>query len=253
MYSQWATTTLDSKSLVITPFIRLPSERKANPSEADIHRERVIIRDTITNRPNYELEHDEDAMALVHKLGSDLMINPFACNFHVGGNLNADVVEASFLNRRLYQRLSITSMDDVLNQKPIVIMGTEFSQKKYGKALSTFKKRLGLIGEEDLYALSNVSMSPWPTAGQFLHTIVDDFKRVAEEEIKVSGYPWILNKFCHELIPHSHITHRLVLYALKSGHHSIALPSMELKTFTLFIWGHLMSLITRDRLLWLRR
>ncbi|KAE9392567.1 PLP-dependent transferase [Gymnopus androsaceus JB14] len=161
------------------------------------------FRDTITNRPNYELENDPDAMALVHQLGSDLMINPFACNFHIKeGVINTDVVEASYLNRRLYQRLSITSMNDVLNDKPIVIMATEFSQERYGQALTTFKRRMGLVGNEDLYALSNVSMSPWPTAGQFLKTIVSDFKTVAEEEIKNCLVRVVVKPSFHSFVIH---------------------------------------------------
>ncbi|KAL0575884.1 hypothetical protein V5O48_006084 [Marasmius crinis-equi] len=200
MYARWATATLDSKSLLIVPFNRLPSERKpeggSGSSEvcserrgADFDRPEVVderrhILKTIVERTNSELQKDEDALSLMRKLGSDLMINAFACNFYIGDNLNTDVVEASFLNQRLYKRLSITSTEDLPNEKPIIIMGTEFSQEKYGEALTLYKKRLGLSGKEDLYALSNVSMSPWPTANSFLKTIIDAFKEVAEEEIK---------------------------------------------------------------------
>ncbi|KAG7093015.1 hypothetical protein E1B28_009312 [Marasmius oreades] len=183
MYANWATTTLDSKSLVITPFNRLPSE-KAGKSPDEVRAELLRIRDKIVLRDNADLEKDVETIAFMRTLGSDLMINAFACNFHIGDQLNTDVVEASFLNQRLYKRLSMTSMEDVLNDKPIIIMATEFSQEKYEGALVTFKKRLGLVGDEDLYALSNVSMSPWPTATGFLKKIISDFKDVAEEEIK---------------------------------------------------------------------
>ncbi|KAF9265153.1 PLP-dependent transferase [Marasmius fiardii PR-910] len=183
MYCYWATTTLDSTSLVITPFNQLPSEREGGTPD-EVYNERVRIREKILLQPNAELEEDTETLAFMRTLGSDLMINAFACNFHIGDKLNTDVVEAGFLNQRLYKRLSITSMEDVLNDKPIVIMATDFSQEMYGGALTTFKKRLGLEGDEDLYALSNVSMSPWPTATDFLKTIIDAFKNVAEEEIK---------------------------------------------------------------------
>ncbi|KAF9463112.1 pyridoxal phosphate-dependent transferase [Collybia nuda] len=183
MYANWVTMTLDTQPLVVTAFNRLPSERSGS-SEQEIYDECVRIRNTIVNRPNYELENDLEAMELVRQLGSDLMINAFACNFRIEDKINTDVVEASFLNRRLYQRLSITTMDEDINLKPIVIMATEFSQAKYGEVLNRFKKRMGLVGDEDLYALSNVSMSPWPAAGQFLQTIINEFRRVAEEEIK---------------------------------------------------------------------
>lgn len=185
MYANWATITLDEPQspLVVTPFNRLPSEVRGE-SDAEILRERRRIKDEIVNRPNFELEHDKRAMSLLQTLGSDLMINAFACNFRIGSDINRDVVEASFLNQRLYRRLSVTKLEDNLEERPIIIMGTEFSVKRYGDTLERFKKRVGLEGDEDLFALSNTSMSPWPTAGNFLRTIVDEFKRIAEEEIK---------------------------------------------------------------------
>ena len=186
MYANWVTMTLDSKSLIVTPFNRLPSEEKG-ASDEDIHKERVRIRDKIANQPNADLEEDQETLHFMRSLGSDLMINAFGCNFHIEGKPNTDTVESSFLGQRLYRRLSMTSMEDDINDKPIIIMATEFSQSKYGDALKTFKKRMGLNTEdgESLYALSNVSMSPWPTANEFLTTIIEAFREVAEEEIKV--------------------------------------------------------------------
>ncbi|KIK58986.1 hypothetical protein GYMLUDRAFT_170418 [Collybiopsis luxurians FD-317 M1] len=199
MYALWATTTLDSRSLVVTPFNRLPSE-KSGQSPEEIKKERVFIRERIAEAKNSELKEDKKALDLLGMLGSDLMINAFACNFHIDGKVNTDVVEASFLNHRLYKRLSVTTMNDQLNQKPIIIMATNFSQNKYGKALTTFKKRMGLEGEEDLYALSNVSMSPWPTTSEFLKSIVDEFKLVAEEEIKTCLVRAVEKKSIHSFV-----------------------------------------------------
>jgi hypothetical protein len=67
MYGHWATTNIvpDSR-LVITMVNRLPVERDSNdPTEEDINKQLVEIRDKIVNRDNYDLEHDHDAMALV--------------------------------------------------------------------------------------------------------------------------------------------------------------------------------------------
>ena len=142
----------------------------------------------------------------VRKLGSDTMVNAFACNFKVGGVINEDVVEANFLNTRIYQRLSVQTVKDDLKDRPIIILRTELKQADYLGTLDKFKSRIGLSGPENLIVLSNVSMcvcfvglhmmhlrtdsfvhcrSPFPTTGQFLTKITDGFRATAEEEIKV--------------------------------------------------------------------
>ena len=143
----------------------------------------------------------------VRKLGSDTMVNAFACNFKIGDVVNEDVVEANFLNTRIYQRLSVQSVKDDLKDRPIIILRTELKQADYLGTLDKFKSRIGLSGPENLVVLSNVSMcvyfvvlhmihllidsfvhcrSPFPTTGQFLTNITDGFRATAEEEIKVS-------------------------------------------------------------------
>jgi hypothetical protein len=100
MYANWATMTLDSKSLIVTPFNQLPSER-GGASLEDVYNERIRIRDKIANQPNEDLEQDHETL-FMWDLGSDVMINAFGCNFHVDGKPNTDTVGASFLGRRLY-------------------------------------------------------------------------------------------------------------------------------------------------------
>ena len=74
MYGVWATMSLKSERLLVTPFNMLPIERKHFPELAspdEIRQEQEKIWNTIVNRPNYELEHDEDAIGLV-----DIAVNP---------------------------------------------------------------------------------------------------------------------------------------------------------------------------------
>src|ERR1700691_3895113 len=94
----------------------------------------------------------------VRKLGSDTMVNAFACNFKIGDVVNEDVVEANFLNTRIYQRLSVKTVTDDLKDRPIIILRTELKQADYSGALVNFKSRIGLLGPENLVVLSNVSM-----------------------------------------------------------------------------------------------
>lgn len=62
-------------------------------------------------------------------------------------------------------------------------MSTSLSQTAFGEALSNFKRRLGLEGDEDLFVLVNVSMSPFPTEANFVSTLAQTFKGIANEAI----------------------------------------------------------------------
>jgi hypothetical protein len=86
------------------------------------------------------------------------MVNAFACNFKIGDAVNQNVVEANFLNTRIYQRLSVQTVKDDLKDRPIIILRTELKQADYMGALDNFKARIGLSGSENLVVLSNVSM-----------------------------------------------------------------------------------------------
>ena len=109
------------------------------------------------------------------KLGSDTMINAFACNFKAGKEVNNDVIEANFLNTRIYQRLSVQTVQDDLKDRPIIILRTEFKQTDYLKALDKFKSRIGLLGPENLVVLSNVSMCVGYVGLHMTHSLIDRF------------------------------------------------------------------------------
>ncbi|KAI0948556.1 hypothetical protein AcV7_009267 [Taiwanofungus camphoratus] len=187
MYSHWVTMTLDSDTLIVAPLNMLPAEQDGK-SQEDVEEQRKWIRKYITNRDNLKLVEDPEAMALVKRMGSDLSINAFACNFRLSKNglPNRDVAEASYLNARIVDRLSITKNDDNAQEKPLVLMGTEFEEEKYGECLKIFKRRLQL-NENDpttMTGLCNVSMSPFPTAGNFVYDLAKAFRQVAEEEVQ---------------------------------------------------------------------
>lgn len=188
MYAHWATMTLESDTLIVVPFNMLPAEREGKSVE-EVEAQRAFIKRNIADRPNHELVQDPEAMHLVRMMGSDLSINAFACNFRLsrGGPLNQDVAEASYLNKRIIERLSVTRVDDEARKKPVLLMGSELDQERYGPCLANFKQRLGLYGDDPtpLAGLCNVSMSPFPTAGNFVRELADAFRKVAEEEVQV--------------------------------------------------------------------
>lgn len=76
---------------------------------------------------------DKEALQLLPKLGSDLVINAFSCNFRLlDGSLNQDVEEANNFNKRIVKRLSISSWDEVPADVPFFLTSTKFVQHEYG-------------------------------------------------------------------------------------------------------------------------
>ncbi|KAH9047668.1 pyridoxal phosphate-dependent transferase [Lactarius hengduanensis] len=148
MYCHWATMSLDHPDLLVVPFRMLPSEMGPGASADGVDEERRYIRDVLLKRTREELANDPKACALMRQMGSDLVVNAFACNFRVGGVANKDIWEANDLNK-------------------VIIMSSKLSQEGYGKCLTKFKRRIGLSGQEDLFVLVNVSMSPF--AADFAH------------------------------------------------------------------------------------
>ncbi|KAF8708462.1 Pyridoxal-dependent decarboxylase conserved domain, partial [Rhizoctonia solani] len=184
IYTHWATMDMDDSSLIVVPLKAIPAERQQLGQDA-IRKQREYIRDTIVNRPNEELVQDAKAMSLLHEMVSDLSINAFACNFRLpNGEVNSDVVEANYLNTRIYERLSVTKVEDNIYDKPLFIQSSQMDQKTYGVCAEVFKSRLGVIGEQDLDILVNCVMSPFPTVANFTKSVTDAFKRIAHEEIE---------------------------------------------------------------------
>jgi hypothetical protein len=185
MYGHWATMSLDHPNLIVVPFRMLPSEMDPDVSAKKVDEERHFIRDTLLKSAREVLANDPKTCAFMRQMGSDLVVNSFACNFRVDGVVNQDVSEANALNSRIYDRLSLKKMCEKLESKKAIIMTSTLSQKGYGVCLTKFKERLGLRGQEDLVILVNVSMSPFISPSDFEKVLADAFREVAEEEVEV--------------------------------------------------------------------
>ena len=176
---------LDHPSLIVVPFRILPSEMDPDTSAKKVDEERHFIRDTLLKSAREVLAKDPKACAFMRQMGSDLVVNSFACNFRIDGVVNQDVSEANALNSRIYDRLSLKKMSEKPESKKAIIMTSTLSQKGYGVCLTKFKERLGLRGQEDLVILVNVSMSPFISPSNFEQVLADAFREVAEEEVEV--------------------------------------------------------------------
>ncbi|PPR01035.1 hypothetical protein CVT26_015636 [Gymnopilus dilepis] len=161
----------------------LPSEERGL-HQSEIDKETQYIIDNIVNKTNSEMLEDQDIMKKISELGGDLIITVFACNFHIDGTPNKDVTEANFLNRRMFERFSVTKCEDDPYTRELIVGSTTLEQETYGVALDKFKERLGLEGDGDLTVLTLVPMSPFPTAHNLVKSFADTFKQAALDEIK---------------------------------------------------------------------
>ncbi|KAK7060546.1 hypothetical protein VNI00_001312 [Paramarasmius palmivorus] len=162
----------------------LPSEKDPNSTPEQVEAEKQYIRDYIIGKDNSEIAANEKAMVLLNQLGSDLNINAFTCNFRYSdGRINEDIEEANYLNRRVFERLSVTHPDEDPRDTPFYLTSTVFKGEEYGKCADTLKERLGLKGDQDLFVLRNVVMSPFSTDGCFVQNLADIFTEVLNDEI----------------------------------------------------------------------
>lgn len=183
--SHWVSMSTDKTNHIVKCLNLLPSEKESNPDPAKIEEEKQYIRDHIIGKSNADIAADEQAMLLLNQLGSDLNINAFTCNFRYSdGRVNEDIEEANYLNRRIFERLSVTDPDEDPRDTSFYLTSTVFAQNDYGKCVSNFKERLGLKGDQDLFVLRNVVMSPFSTDGDFIQNLADIFTKVLEEEIE---------------------------------------------------------------------
>lgn len=108
---------MTDENLLVIPFNMLPAEMKPGATLADVEAQKQFIRDRILKPTNSELVADPEAMELVTHLGSDLMINAFACNFKINGEINSNVAEANALNSKIYEQVSVLSVQDNVRDK----------------------------------------------------------------------------------------------------------------------------------------
>ncbi|GMG51297.1 unnamed protein product [Aspergillus oryzae var. brunneus] len=195
--AHWAAmTTKDDDYFMCVPFHKLPSEWKDPFNEHAIEKEKERIRQEILPKSNREIVEsdvgkptEEKLMTLLRGLGSDLNINAFALNWRYDDKdrtWNTDIEEANYLTRHVVERLSICSPDQDPTKIPFYLTSTEFTNELYGKCAKEFKRRLGLPQcDRPLFVLRNVVMSPFPTDNDFISTMVDYFRSVVEDGVRL--------------------------------------------------------------------
>ena len=119
----------DTTDFVVVPFNALEKES-----------DKAIIRERILGKSNEEIVQDEDAFKLLCTLASDLNINAFACNFRINGEVNDDVEEANYLNKAIFDSLSITHRDVLPSTIPLFLSATTFAQADYGACVQNYQR-----------------------------------------------------------------------------------------------------------------
>lgn len=192
--AEWAAMSTKDDAFTVVPLNELPSEVAKDTSPEKVEQERQKIRDRVLQKTNEEIvdedenrPEDDKALALLRALGSDLNINAFSTNWrYADGTLNTEVEEANYYNQRVIQRLSVDSPEDEPTKIPFYLTSTTFMIHEYGQCAQHFKKRLGLFEDQvDLVVMRNVVMSPWPTDGNFIARLIQEFKKVLDEEVQV--------------------------------------------------------------------
>lgn len=194
--AEWAAMSTKDDAFVVMPLNELPSETQPGSTPEKVEAEKQKIRERVLQKTNAEIVQedesrgkDDKALALLRALGSDLNINAFGTNWrYADGTLNDEVEEANYYNLRVIQRISVDSPEDDPTEIPFYLTSTTFQLHEYGECAQHLKKRLGLFpDQEDLVVMRNVVMSPWPTDGNFIARLIQEFKKVLDEEVKV-GY-----------------------------------------------------------------
>ncbi|KAI0264692.1 PLP-dependent transferase [Gloeopeniophorella convolvens] len=180
--AHWAAMSDATTDFIVVPFNRLVHDDDPERLEE----EKQFIREGILGKENWEIIRNEKAMAELRAIGSDLNINILSCNFRINGGVNDDVEEANYLNKRIFDRLSVTSPNKSPSDHKFFMAATVFSPNEYGICLQNFKRRLGLETDSnlDLFVLRNVVMSPFLSGGDYLPKVVGAVQETIEEEVK---------------------------------------------------------------------
>ncbi|KAL1690592.1 pyridoxal phosphate-dependent transferase [Schizophyllum commune] len=182
--AHWAAMSDDQTDFIVVPFNKFVREAEG---DAAILEEKRFIRENILGKSNQAIVQNKTALDEICGLGSDLNINAFACNFRINGEVNTDVVEANYLNNRIFDILSLTSVGELPETIPMFLSATTFAHEDYGECADAYKRRLGLEtdSEQDLFVLRNVCMSPFQAAGDFVQELAKIFQDTLEKEVQV--------------------------------------------------------------------
>jgi len=160
--------TMRDERFRITFLQRLPAERD-QLGEAEVARQKEYIRENFVDCDNDSLlrflRHNDSARRLFMQLGSDQVILTYSFNFYdKRGRLNTDSRKANALNGKVFDICSITSPNDNVYRKNLILTSSSFDPNDYGQPfVDHYCGRLGVTPQARLPIrfLISTTMDPW--------------------------------------------------------------------------------------------
>lgn len=182
---------LSGPDFTVTPFQRLPVEKLAGTTAADIAAQRDFIANHIAPLTSHDLAEamfDDPALfALFRDMGPDLTITTYAFNLVTASGPNRDAALMNEMNDRIYRKLSLQAFNGgEIPSTPMFVTSSQFDPADYGQGfVDTFATRTGVTPAPGLplnFLISTVQ-NPWlgEADGGHLTTLMNVLSDTASE------------------------------------------------------------------------
>ncbi|MBC2836914.1 pyridoxal phosphate-dependent decarboxylase family protein [Paragemmobacter straminiformis] len=160
---------LSGPCFTVTPFQRLPVEKTAGCTPADVAEQRAYIANHIAPLTSADLAgamlDDPNLFALFRDIGPDLTITTYAFNLVTANGPNRDLALMNEMNDRIYRKLSLQSFNGgTIPTAPMFVTSSQFTPSGYGQGfVDTFATRAGVTPAAGLpisFLISTVQ-NPW--------------------------------------------------------------------------------------------
>lgn len=187
-YCYWLTLAEENDEFELQTLIPLPDSIKVGTDE--LHgKEQMLkfIRENILDKTNEEIAKNQDAMDFLQEIGADVLINAFIVNFKQNGEMNHDLDKMNKLNKKLFEKFSITSTKQAKAKNPPEYMLTlsQLSESDYQVPLLRIGREWGIENLRSTGApvnfLINTILQPWPNDKDFIREIMNVFKEGISE------------------------------------------------------------------------
>lgn len=185
-YCYWLTLAEESDCFEIQTLVPLPKAIQAGTARLE-GKEQILnfIRENIINKSNEEIAANPDALYFLQEVGADVLINSFIVNFKTDGILNHDLEKMNLLNNMLFDKFSITSVEQTVKEAPEYMLTlSKLNSSDYKAAFERICKEWDIQTGKDSYSLNfliNTILQPWPNDKAFVNDIMQIFKSGIEE------------------------------------------------------------------------
>lgn len=172
----------DKYEFFISPLVQLPDSigNLTSGIEPFLSRDDILayIKKHVINQTIETIAANPRTMMLLQNVGTDVLMNAFIVNFSKNGDINTDYECINELNKKLFEKFSITKVDGKVEKPNYMLMMNTLSSNQYGKAFHHIEEAWGLktAGNYDLKFLVNTILQPWPNTRDFINDVMEIFK-----------------------------------------------------------------------------